>query len=84
MATLTEGNPPQFYQGEGEAARELHADPDPAKHVIAHVFKVTVRETPPPTMRHSSSVTCARGRSWFSTAKLSATLASSRTLPGQG
>lgn len=38
----TEGNPPQFYQGEGEAARELHADPDPAKHVIAHVFKVTV------------------------------------------
>ncbi len=38
----TEGNPPQFYKGEGEAAKELHADPDPSKHVIAHVFKVTV------------------------------------------
>ncbi len=38
----TEGNPPQFYKGEGEQAKELHADPDPAKHVIAHVFKVTV------------------------------------------
>jgi len=38
----TEGNPPQFYKGEGADAQELHADPDPAKHVIAHVFKVTV------------------------------------------
>ena len=37
-----EGNPPQFYQGEGEQAEELHAEPDPARHVIAHVFKVTV------------------------------------------
>jgi elongation factor G len=38
----TEGNPPQFYKGEGDGAVELHADPDSAKHVIAHVFKVTV------------------------------------------
>ena len=38
----TEGNPPQFYKGEGDAAKELHANPDPAPHVIAHVFKVTV------------------------------------------
>ena len=38
----TEGNPPQFYKGEGDDAVPLHADPDPAKHVIAHVFKVTV------------------------------------------
>jgi elongation factor G len=37
-----EGNPPQFYRGEGEEAEPLHAEPDPAKHVIAHVFKVTV------------------------------------------
>jgi elongation factor G len=37
-----EGNPPQFYKGEGQQAKELHADPDPSKHVIAHVFKVTV------------------------------------------
>ncbi|WP_372525547.1 elongation factor G [Piscinibacter sp.] len=38
----TEGNPPQFYRGEGAAAKELHAEPDPDQHVIAHVFKVTV------------------------------------------
>ena len=38
----TEGNPPQFYKGEGAEAKELHASPDPAMHVIAHVFKVTV------------------------------------------
>jgi len=38
----TEGNPPQFYKGEGAEAKELHANPDPGQHVIAHVFKVTV------------------------------------------
>jgi len=38
----TEGNPPDFLKGEGEAAQPLHASPDPSKHVIAHVFKVTV------------------------------------------
>ncbi|MDE2300842.1 MAG: elongation factor G, partial [Burkholderiales bacterium] len=37
-----EGNPPQFLKGEGASAKELHALPDPALHVIAHVFKVTV------------------------------------------
>ena len=37
-----EGNPPQFYRGEGVAAKELHAQPDPAQHVIAHVFKIEV------------------------------------------
>ena len=37
-----EGNPPQFFKGEGAESKELHAEPDPAKHVIAHVFKVTV------------------------------------------
>ena len=37
-----EGNPPQFLTGEGEAARPLRAKPDPALHVLAHVFKVTV------------------------------------------
>ncbi|MDH5540415.1 MAG: elongation factor G, partial [Rhizobacter sp.] len=42
MPNPTEGNPPQFYEGEGADAKELHADPDPDKHVIAHVFKVTV------------------------------------------
>ena len=37
-----EGNPPQFFKGEGAAAKELHAVPDASQHVIAHVFKVTV------------------------------------------
>ena len=42
MPNPAEGNPPQFYKGEGAQAKELHADPDASKHVIAHVFKVTV------------------------------------------
>ena len=37
-----EGNPPQFLKGEGAAAVPMHAAPDPAKHVLAHVFKVTI------------------------------------------
>ncbi|HET7793431.1 MAG TPA: elongation factor G, partial [Rhizobacter sp.] len=36
----TEGNPPQFFKGEGEAARPMQAQTDPAQHVIAHVFKI--------------------------------------------
>ena len=42
MPNPTEGNPPQFLQGEGEEARPIEARPDPALHVLAHVFKVTV------------------------------------------
>jgi len=38
----TEGNPALFLQGEGEAAQPLTAQPDPAKHVLAHVFKLEV------------------------------------------
>jgi len=37
-----EGNPPDFLKGEGDAATLVHAQPDPALHVLAHVFKVTV------------------------------------------
>ena len=37
-----EGNPPDFLKGEGESATLMHAQPDPALHVLAHVFKVTV------------------------------------------
>ncbi|WKB54872.1 elongation factor G [Eleftheria terrae] len=37
-----EGNPPQFLQGEGPEAKPLRAEPDPGRHVLAHVFKVTV------------------------------------------
>ena len=38
----TEGNAPPFLKGEGPDAEEFHAEPDPAKHVLAHVFKVVV------------------------------------------
>jgi len=37
-----EGNPRPFLKGEGERAEEFHAQIDPSKHVIAHVFKVSV------------------------------------------
>jgi elongation factor G len=37
-----EGNPRAFLRGEGQAAEQFHAAPDPAQHVIAHVFKVSV------------------------------------------
>ena len=37
-----EGNPPLFYKGEGESASEFRSEPDPKKHVLAHVFKVVM------------------------------------------
>ncbi|WP_425261824.1 elongation factor G [Rubrivivax sp. RP6-9] len=37
-----EANPPDFLRGEGAAAEPMHAVPDPAQHVLAHVFKITV------------------------------------------
>ncbi len=38
----TEGNPPEFLNGEGADAAVLHASGDAKAHVLAHVFKVTV------------------------------------------
>jgi elongation factor G len=38
----TEANPPDFLNGEGEAAKPMRAQPDPALHVLAHVFKVSI------------------------------------------
>ncbi len=38
----SEGNPPPFLKGEGEAAVRVQVTPDPSKHVVAHVFKVTI------------------------------------------
>lgn len=38
----TEGNPPEFLNGEGADAQPMQAKPDPKAHVLAHVFKVTV------------------------------------------
>jgi len=39
-----EGNPPPFYRGKPDAqdAESFSAEPDPAKHVLAHVFKVVI------------------------------------------
>jgi elongation factor G len=42
MPNPTEGNPPPFLKGEGSEAVQIRAEPDPQKHVLAHVFKVTV------------------------------------------
>ncbi len=38
----TEGNAPDFLNGEGPDAVLMHAQPDPNAHVLAHVFKITV------------------------------------------
>ena len=38
----TESNAPPFLKGEGADAVEFHAEPDPSKHVLAHVFKVII------------------------------------------
>jgi elongation factor G len=38
----TEGNPPPFLRGEGADAVEFHAEPDAARHVLAHVFKIVI------------------------------------------
>lgn len=38
----SEGNPPPFLRGEGPDAEEFHAEPDPSRHVLAHVFKVVI------------------------------------------
>ncbi len=37
-----EGNPPLFLKGRDEKAVEFHSEPDPKKHVLAHVFKVVI------------------------------------------
>jgi elongation factor G len=38
-----EGNPPLFVKGKrGESAVEFRSEPDPRKHVLAHVFKVVI------------------------------------------
>jgi elongation factor G len=37
----TEANPPAFLLGEGADAKPLRAEPDPSRHVVAHVFKIT-------------------------------------------
>jgi elongation factor G len=38
----SEGNPPEFLNGDGADAKPMQATPDPKANVLAHVFKVTV------------------------------------------
>ncbi|MFZ2508378.1 MAG: elongation factor G [Steroidobacteraceae bacterium] len=40
MPNPSEGNPPPFMKGEGDKAERVQVVPDPARHAIAHVFKV--------------------------------------------
>jgi elongation factor G len=42
MPNPAEGNPPPFLKGTGESAERVPVAPDPVKHVIAHVFKVSI------------------------------------------
>jgi len=42
MPNPAEGNPPPFYKGEIANAVEIRAEPDPKKHVLAHVFKIVI------------------------------------------
>jgi len=42
MPNPAEGNPPPFLRGSGAQAERVAVTPDPARHVIAHVFKVAV------------------------------------------
>ncbi len=42
MPNPAEGNPPPFMKGEGEGADRVQIVPDPARHAIAHVFKVNM------------------------------------------
>jgi elongation factor G len=42
LPTPLEGNPPLFYKGEGETREEFNSEPNPDKHVLAHVFKVVM------------------------------------------
>ncbi|MCP5151053.1 MAG: elongation factor G [Ectothiorhodospiraceae bacterium] len=42
MPSPLEGNPPQFLEGEGDDAKPVAVAADPTRHVVAHVFKVTI------------------------------------------
>lgn len=42
MPNPAEGNPPPFLTGEGDSARRVAVRPDPDRHVVAHVFRITV------------------------------------------
>lgn len=42
MPNPLEGNPPPFIKGTGEQAERVKVSADPARHVVAHVFKIVM------------------------------------------
>lgn len=42
MPNPTEGNPPQFLKGTGPDAEPVEVVADPGRHVLAHVFKISI------------------------------------------
>jgi elongation factor G len=42
LPTPSEGNPPQFLKGEGPDATPFTTQPEPARHAVAHVFKLSI------------------------------------------
>jgi elongation factor G len=42
MPNPSEGNAPPFLKGTGERAQRVAVTPDASRHVIAHVFKITI------------------------------------------
>ena len=44
LPSPAEGNPPVYVKtpGDGSAAAEIRAEPDPSGHVLAHVFKIEI------------------------------------------
>ena len=42
MPNPAEGNPPPFLKGEGDSVERVEIVPEPSRHAIAHVFKVTM------------------------------------------
>jgi elongation factor G len=42
MPNPAEGNPPPFLKGASDGAQRVQVTPDPSRHVVAHVFKVSV------------------------------------------
>jgi elongation factor G len=42
MPNPSEGNPPPFLKGASDGAQRVEVTPDPSRHVVAHVFKVSV------------------------------------------
>lgn len=42
LPNVAEGNPPLFYRDVDGRVEPMHAEPEPAKHVLAHVFKIVM------------------------------------------